>query len=221
MRRRPDPSRRDLSVMNPPHPLKLGVPTRFWSGRRYALTEPATAAVAATREPSLRYSPTVNLQRIAPVIVLGFPSSSKSNALLLQTRLPAIVSAATTIGPRLALRCTPPLMVLRSSATVGGPPEAPGPVLFIWTCPLMTSPPQSNSSAPKIRVAAPFAMNPPLIVEAHTNSIPPSLTRTPPDMFAPPRTQKSPALTTKPPTTVPESGGLGAGPVLHSVAASA
>ena len=33
-------------------------------------------------------------------------------------------------------------------------------------------------------------------------------------------TQKSPALTTTPPTTVPESGALGAGPVLHTVVAN-
>ena len=52
-------------------------------------------------------------------MMLGEPSSSKSNALLLQNRPPAIVLLATAIGPRLPLRCTPPLMVLRSSAMEG------------------------------------------------------------------------------------------------------
>src|SRR5437879_546382 len=153
--------------------------------------------------------------------MFGDPSSSKLNALFLQTRAPAIVLDATAIGPRLPLRCTPPLMVLRSSATEGAGARVPGPVLLIWTAPLMTSPAQFISSAPKISSAAPFATNPPLIVEPHTISTPPSLTRTPPDIFAPPSTQKSPALTTTPPTTVPERGGLGGGPVLHSVAAIA
>src|ERR1043166_4256715 len=125
-------------------------------------------------------------------MMFGDPSSSKSKLFLLQNRPPAIVLVATAIGPLLPLRCTPPLRVLRSSAMDGpGGGRIPGPVLLILTTPLMESPPQSISSAPKIISAAPFAVSPPLIVEAHTTSTPPGLTRTPPDTFAPPTPQKS------------------------------
>src|SRR5678816_4351362 len=122
------------------------------------------------------------------------------------------------------MRCTPPVMAFRSTEIDGAGARmgAPGPVLLIRTAPLITLPGQtkltggtsSSAPAPMIRFAAPFATIPPLIDEPHVISIPPLLTCTPLDTFAPARTQKSPALTTTPPTTVPESGGLGGG-VLH------
>ena len=152
---------------------------------------------------------------MAPVIMLGDPSSSKSNALLLQNRPPAIVLLATAITPLIAAEMHAAVDGTAFERNGGRGRKNTGAGVAYLTAPLMRSPAQSISSAPKISSAAPFATNPPLIVEPHAISIPPSLTRTPPDMFAPPRTQKSPALTTTPPTTVPESGGLGAGPVLH------
>src|SRR4030095_14032264 len=137
-------------------------------------SQPVRAAVPGARAPSMRYS---NLQVVLPVTTLGEPSSSRLNALLLQNRPPEIVLVATAIGPRLPVRCTAPLIAPRSSAMEGaGGGKAPGPVLLILTPPLMTSPSQSISSAPKISWAAPSETTPPLIVEPHAISIPPALT---------------------------------------------
>src|SRR5690348_2556122 len=105
-------------------------------------------------------------------------------------------------------------------------PKIPGPLLLMLIIPLTVSPPQFSSSAPKTTSIAPFEVTPPLIVEEHTNSAPPGLTRTPPDTFAPLMRHIAPALTTTPPTTVPERaapeiGGLARGPVSQTVVASA
>src|SRR5438067_3685249 len=147
---------------------------------------------------------------------LGFPSSSRSDALFLQNSPPAIVFLATTIGPLLPLKCTAPLTTLFSIEIEGaGGGKTPGPVLLISTPPLMTLPGQAISSGPNRIPAAPLAMTLPLMTEAQTISIPPLVTCTPPETFAPPSTQGAPAFTTIPPTIVPDMAPL------HSVAAIA
>src|SRR5690349_24748948 len=99
-------------------------------------------------------------------------------------------------------------------------PKIPEPLLLILIIPLTVSPPQFRSSAPKTTSMAPFEVTPPLIVEAHTNSAPPGLTRTPADKVPPLAKHVAPALITAAPATVaergaPEIGGLGEGPVLQ------
>jgi hypothetical protein len=139
--------------------------------------------------------------------MLGIPSSTRSNKFLLQNRPPAIVLDATAITPLLPLRRAA-VDVYRSSAmeAVG---RIPGPVLLILTpvdgvTPVYFFGTEDNSAAPSRE---------PAVDRGGARNRYSTLVDPRPPICSLRRGRKNRRRYDHAPTTVPESGGLGAGPV--------